>query len=105
VKHRVRLTEEDIARLWPPKHRERLPPDFNLEAYKERKAKKLAKFRLGNIPNFDECKYIYGELRDPKARYCGDPVLPGKSWCEKHHKLCTRVLASPEKVYRSKRRR
>lgn len=44
---------------------------------------------LADIPGHQFCHYIIGDLRDPGARWCGDPVArPGGPYCAPHHALC-----------------
>ena len=38
-----------------------------------------------------QCRFIIGHERSPTI-FCGDPVVPGTSWCVKHRK---RVFAHP----------
>lgn len=104
TKVRVRLTDEEVARIWPPKHRVTLPPEFDLEAYMRGMEEKRARFRLPNIPNHDECKYIFGEVGDHDARYCGKKTKDGTSWCEEHHAACTRKIIHDGKRFLSYRR-
>jgi hypothetical protein len=92
VKHRVRL---------PPKERVRLPSDFDFDAYFAARER----LRLPNIPDSNECKYIYGEITDEDAHYCGRKTVKGYSWCKRHKKLCTRVIVDDgEQVYRRRGR-
>ena len=35
-----------------------------------------------------QCRYPIGELQPRRLLYCGNPALPGKSWCPEHQRLC-----------------
>lgn len=98
---RVRLGPDYWARRTK---RAVLPPEFDWDIYFQKVRDWIKHVRLPNIVNHNECKYIIGNLHAPHTRYCGRPVMAGKSWCEKHHKLCTRVLVTTEEFKHRRRR-
>jgi hypothetical protein len=100
MKLRIHLTIEEtheLANRMPA--RVRLSAEFVLDVYLVEMQTQRDKYRLPNIPDAKECKYIFGEVFSGEAYYCGKPTLEGASWCKKHHDLCTRTFSKYEDQY------
>lgn len=56
-----------------------------------------------NLKSFAEigpgdCRFIYGDTREPSHGFCPNPAVPGQSWCAHHIR---RVFRTPEPVHRA----
>jgi hypothetical protein len=103
MKLRVRLTPEEAAELVRRPPRQRLSADFNIIEHHAFMQAQRDRYRLPNIPEVRECKYIFGEVYSGEAYYCGKPTVEGASWCKRHKKVCTRKLSRSDDVYRMRK--
>lgn len=69
------------------KYRVRLPKEFHDDKFFEEfmKSKHLP-YTIYDIPAFNECKFITGDVKNGSGKWCRKPVVPAKNWCEHHLK-------------------
>lgn len=85
------------------KTRVRLPPEFHDDAYfKAFLETKNISFRedILNIPALRQCKWITGDVRAHRARWCRKPVDGTSQYCHDHR----RIVYVPHSEYRRRRR-
>lgn len=107
--HRSRKSNEMKARraidAGPPKEAQPWTPDadFSPNEHADRFTRllngaavpnKSNRVYLPDLPGHKQCRHITGDIREPGAFWCGEPVSEGSSYCPCHRVICT-ALSRP----------
>lgn len=74
------------APIKPRRERERLPSDFDIDGTVAEINKNYRRYKVPDIPPYDACKFITGDVHAGTAYYCGRATKEGSPWCPHHHK-------------------